>query len=231
MKVKIKDGLNQFKMIMTIAKNMGNETNLIFNNDGLTLYVNNQNVSILKGVFAPEFFEEYDITEDVKYGVFVSNIFNPAKKMTGEITIQEEKGQLFIKDDKINYNLPIIDDVDTLERIPEIDYNYNVDFSLSSLCDGLSTMGLIDSDGVKLFTENGKLMMCSIHDIRGATHTICDAPDTEHTVKIGKQFLKDVALSTPDIIRMYMKSDAPLSIEYEKDNLNFVVIIAPRVGE
>ena len=233
MKIHIKKNLKLFKDAFTLMDKTGREINMIFTPEGVSMICTAANITATKVEMEKDFFDEYEINGDKEeYGIILAEITGAIKKLAyNEITLEGNGDTLTIIGDGAKYVAPLLTKADTLTSMPEIKFEHSLVTTQNALIGGVSKMGLIKNDSIKLFIENKKLMMKAAAQVRKVETEICDAPDIKAEVFIAKKILGDSLVQSNDDITLFIGNDLPLMFNIEKPGLKIRTVIAPRVEE
>jgi proliferating cell nuclear antigen len=201
-------------------------------------------ISMVSFLMPKEAFVEYNLTEDVKLSLDISqfsNILSRGKRgEKAELSIED--GRLLVKfsGEKHNrmFKIPLIELGDKVQREPKIEFKNFAKVRADALKEALKDAKLVSSH-VKFNLTPSSLIV----DVKGdngevkAEFEVGSAEvlelKSEQMVKatFPLQYLEDIVkgTSSSSIITLYLETDRPLKLEYEMEGAKFVYYLAPRI--
>lgn len=191
-------------------------------------------------------FSEFKVDGEVKLTLNVDQ-FNSILSRLGssdEITLSldEEKTKLKIlmKGASVRkFEMPLLEDPEKTNRVPELDFKTRIDIEPASLKEGIKDAGVV-SDCVTFFAKDGKFSMIAVGDSSRATLELSkDSPaifdmknEGEQKAKYSLEYLDKVikAAKLASKLTLQYKTDFPARLDFiEQDKLQMSFILAPRV--
>jgi proliferating cell nuclear antigen len=166
----------------------------------------------------------------------------PSDKIVLELDNEKNRLKIsLIGDSKRTFNLGLIDLHEREQKIPELNFEGNIEMSSSSFNDAIEDMGII-SDSVSLSMTKSSFLVNSMGDVNDAKVEFLNSEEvgvvldeskegitSKYSVTYLKKILKGGKLS--DKVFLKFGQDYPLQIEYKiTDRLQFLTLLAPRVS-
>jgi len=160
------------------------------------------------------------------------------------LELDNEKNRLKISllgDSKRTFNLGLIDIHERDQKIPELNFDGNIEMDSASFNDAIEDMGII-SDSVSLNMTNTSFLVSTMGNISDAkvefsngdgVSVVLDDSKEEISSKYSVAYLKKILKGGKLSDRVFLKfgQDYPLQIEYKvTDKLHFMTLLAPRVS-
>jgi len=233
MKLVISKNLKTFKQMLSIIGSIGSETNMVLDETGMNMFVTTAGSVASKVTFDNSFFDEYTINDiEEKYGVFLNDLQEPLKRINKEVIIENNNGRINISSGGDKYTIPILEDVQTtINRLPEIEYKYNVSLTLKMLSDVVDKIRMTKGTVITFFEEDGVLKASSVNGMRKATVEITKSNGLSDRLPFGIDLLNPILLKDEVSIKLFLGKDKPLTVDYLKNNAHLIFVLAPRVGE
>ena len=204
----------------------GHETVLKMDDNGVTIITNKGNNAIGIFKFKKEFFDEYEGSGE--YGILISDITTPLKKMDGEITLSEIGARLCIESGGDKYFMPIFNDTTVPDKLPTATFKYETTLTMLEFSNALDKVGPLKPSSVKLYVADGMLKL-KTSGLREMEVNIAKAEQTDEVLYISYEYLILATNKADDNITLNITKDTPLVLKYEKDGALFEYWIAPRV--
>jgi len=230
MKVKIKDNIKELKTIFKTFKFIGYESKMVFTQEGLTMCASSSNTIGAKVVIKKEFFEEYEVTDKEEFGIILDDVRKALLTAKTETTIRDMDNRIEIKNDKDEFLIPILNDVEALGDLPTIEYEYEKVVNVLDIVASVKKVASIGSEQATLCVKDGKLIMKGVNGLREAKAELIDSEPTMESVDLILTNLKAFDNLEGDV-KINMKGDHPLTIKIDEENYNMVIMISPLVGK
>jgi len=227
MKVTIEKNIKTMQLVFEMLKNVGIETELTFNETGMSCISTGDNNSALSLNLKKEFFEAYDVEKEIKIPIYINDITNSIKSAKKIITIEEHENKLTIYSDNDKYTCPILSEANTLNKIPDIEYNYSTKVKLSDISTAIGKLSKINATSVIFSVVDKKLILTYADELRGADIVVCDAEDYPNKSMVNIKYLAPITKNTKDEVTVFMNKDKPIMFKLENDNAFLTYMIAP----
>ena len=220
-----------FKQLINFIGGIGNETLFKFSEEGLEVMIadSTQSPNVMAKIkIDSNFFSNYNVAEEESIGLFLKD-FKDGLRTTAKITLKTEEDTFKIITDKSTYTAPIITNVGTLDRIPDITYdNEPITIDMFDIKNALSATNSITEDKINFKTKDGMLMVTCEENVRNVSTDLITS-NAELNVGFGKLLLKPVQSIPNTEVCLKLQNDLPIIIEQTTDDYKLTFILAGRI--
>lgn len=227
MKIKLNKNLKTFVTIMDMASKVNHEAKISFGKDNMSTILSSGGNSAMEIIIPKEFFDEYD-AEDI-VGINLNDFVKPLKKMIAPVVIEELDNRLLIKNFTDKLKLPIIEDVKTYDKMPNINCVNKFIIPFSNFVTAISKIGDISKDTIKLYNVDGKVFLSGINGQKEVEIEIGTCIGDKHSVTLGTIYVAPLLVSSEDKLEICFETGKPVVFKYEKSDAKFTYVIAPRI--
>ncbi|RLG21649.1 proliferating cell nuclear antigen (pcna) [Candidatus Micrarchaeota archaeon] len=233
-----------FKDCVDAIVNLINEGEFEISSEGITLRaMDPSQIAMVDFKMPKKACSSYKVEGDVKIGVN----FEDLSRVMGRAR-PEESLNLKLKDSRLEmtfkgkftrrFNLPLLDIGGTVPKEPKIEFDANIKLNASVLKDSLKDASLVSSHVVLSIDKNSFVIEATgdrgdvlIETKKEETVVIAHECTNNAKAMFPLEYLNDIlkGADSSTVITLYLKTDAPLKVEYPVGQAEIVYYLAPRI--
>jgi len=250
MEIKAKAG--DLEDVFQVLKMHVNDGILQFTEDGIIVQLSDpSNAMMLDFFIEPEFFESYNIEFDkhkedyavddrLIVGLHIENLYELFRRFSKDdkITLKLEGTNFTVSDEHSELGLPVLnlDPDDYLMDLSRIDLDSEAELVAGDLIRQLNKLEYLEDPATIEFNEDEIKMSIDTESTRAEARLQPESFEGKETSSMfSESKLRDVKstikklYSRDDIVNLKIDDNAPLEVEFNKENLKMAVYLAPRV--
>ncbi|PIN85164.1 MAG: proliferating cell nuclear antigen (pcna) [Candidatus Diapherotrites archaeon CG11_big_fil_rev_8_21_14_0_20_37_9] len=235
-----------FKKLVDGVAVLVSEAEFIISKEGLSLKATDPSqISLVDFNLPKKAFKEYKVDEELKIGVdlnYFNQVLSRAKaKDSLHLVLESDKSKLnvsFVGASKRTFSVPLVDISQAELPLPKIDFDASIEMHASVLQDSLKDAALV-STHIILAVENDSFVVKANSSKGNLENIFSQSDDKIVSLKANQEtramfpldYLVSVvkAASSDTLIKLSLKSNAPVEISYSVGEGSLKYFLAPRI--
>lgn len=253
-----KDKVSKFACIFKHLKQLNNDINMYFSEDGLyTQGMDGAHVCLFELSLKSDWFSSYDVEKDITIGVnceLIFKVLNCLEEFQSIEITYNEGDKLNIKltpDEGVRgivkeFEMPLVDIDSAVLEIPDTDYSADIEISSNEFRELISQLSIFGTDITFNCHDEIKITGTGEYGVMNAIISEHDISmyqieeDTELTLSFSGKYLQEMCSFSKvnSSINLHFSKDTPMKMQYnideedEEKSLNYIrFFLAPKIED
>lgn len=176
------------------------------------------------------YFETYEIEKN-EYIKFNGSLFtNVLKRCSGEINLETSENQFIISSNGKKFKIPLFVKEGEDKKMPVIEGTSKLVTSATNLMEALRDVSVLGLDAIKISLEKDNSKLIAEDQLKAIESDIEGEIEGESAnAKFGVTLLEKLLNPNFENVTIELKTDSPITLHYEKDEISMKFLLAPRV--
>lgn len=192
-------------------------------------------------------FDEYDVASPAKLGIDLKPLVNVLKRAEDNVVLELKDGATLVVSSfgnvKKRFEIPLIDITEEALKIPELNFEAEVEMQSSVLKNAISDASVfgeqvtisVNDNEIAFITKSDENVSETKIDkdncFSFSLKAVNDKKEARSTFTL--EYLEDI-IKIADIIdkvKIFVGTDIPLKLEFANENIKIIFFLAPRIAE